>query len=252
MIDESEIHDIDEYFAFQQQDNHQFWTRLGGMPDLTGQRVLDFGCGHGALTQQIAQAGASHVLGVDLDPGRIAYARDRARPLAPDRVEFRCVDVLTLTAEQPFDMIVSKNTFEHVAAVEATLMHLTGMLRPGGRLVLGFSPLYFSPFGDHGELGVRFPWAHLIAGEQRVLAGFNRTNRSAYESLPSAGFNMCKPSSFFAAFDALPVTREYMAVNPAESLPKRIGMALFNVLRRVPVLEPFFTVGIYTILRNAV
>ena len=62
-----------QYFDEQQESNAEYWRRFGLAPDWTSKRVLDVGCGHGAMSVEIAQAGAT-VLGVDLDEGRIDFA----------------------------------------------------------------------------------------------------------------------------------------------------------------------------------
>ena len=55
------------YFNHQKIENKKFWERLGGKPNFEGKKVLDFGCGHGALSIEIAQSGADKVLGVDIE-----------------------------------------------------------------------------------------------------------------------------------------------------------------------------------------
>jgi ubiquinone/menaquinone biosynthesis C-methylase UbiE len=254
MIDESEFHDIDEYFAFQVTDNDKFWLRLGGRPDFAGQHVLDFGCGHGALSLDVARAGAASVLGIDLSEQRIRYAIDKVAPLAPNgTLSFGCIDITTMKGEARFDRIVSKDTLEHVAPLDAVLASMIRLLKPGGELIFGFSPLYYSPFGDHGELGSSLPWAHLFAGERRVLAAFNRKNRSDFNSLPDAGFNMRKRRDFLEAFQEANCDIRYLAINPSvnEGLKSSV-MALLRTLARFRPLEPFMTIGIYTILSKKI
>ena len=251
MIEESALFDVEAYFRFQLGDNEKYWSRLGGRPALAGKQVLDFGCGHGALSLDLARHGAKRVLGIDLSEQRVRFCREKTQPRGPAGVlEFRKVDVARLDEDGGFDMVVSKDVLEHVEPLEPALQSMARLLRPGGTLRLGFSPLYFSPFGDHGELGTRIPWGHVLAGEQRVLAAFNRANKSSCRSLVEAGFNMRKPRQFLWAFDKLNFATEYLKINPAEGGAKAAVMRLFDALRRVPALEPYVTVGIYIVLRK--
>lgn len=251
MIAESALHDVDAYFQERLRDNDRFWARLGGRPPLHGRTVLDFGCGHGALTIEMAKAGAARVVAIDRSAERIDYCRDKVLPGAPRGVmELRRVDIADMDESASFDYIVSRDTMEHVWPLEPVLAAMARLLRPGGSLYLGFSPLYYGPFGDHGELRVPLPWAHVVAGEARVLAAFNRTNRSDYRSLAEAGFNMLTPRQFRAGFDALGFAVTHLNVNPAEHWAKRLVMRMLDALRRVPALERFCTVGIYIVLRK--
>src|ERR1700729_1775310 len=56
----------------------------------TGERILDVGCGDGALTEKIGARGA-HVVGVDLSESMVAAARGRgidARAVPAERLGF--------------------------------------------------------------------------------------------------------------------------------------------------------------------
>ena len=251
MIDEGLLFDVEAYFQERLADNDRFWARLGGRPPLEGAAVLDFACGHGALAVDLVRHGVRRVLGIDLSGSRIAFARERTSGLAPpDVLEFRAADLHAVDEPGAFDMIVSRDAMEHVDPLEPVLETMVRLLRPGGTLRLGFSPLYYSPFGDHGELGRPIPWAHVAAGEQRVLAAFNRTNRSAFKSLKEAGFNMLTPRAFFRAFAALGCAVDYLNINPAETAGKRAMLRVFDLLRRLAPLEPYCTVSIYIVLRK--
>src|ERR1700760_4806115 len=65
-------------------------TLLDWLPqDLHGARILDAGCGTGALSVEAARRGA-HVVAIDLSPTLIALARERLPPdLGPGTIQFR-------------------------------------------------------------------------------------------------------------------------------------------------------------------
>ena len=63
------------YFNFQFLENKKFWKRLGGKPNFEKKTVLDFGCGHGALSIEIAQSGAKEIKGIDLENGPLDFAK---------------------------------------------------------------------------------------------------------------------------------------------------------------------------------
>lgn len=72
-----------------------------------GPRVLDACCGTGGLARRIARGGRT-VVGVDLSPSNIAFARQRAtaRGLTPEQVSFRLGDVskVVVPAEGRYDV----------------------------------------------------------------------------------------------------------------------------------------------------
>jgi ubiquinone/menaquinone biosynthesis C-methylase UbiE len=71
-----------EEFCFDENDylDHETWIRpaFGLLGDLSGLRVLDYGCGHGMAAVVLARRGA-HVTAFDLSPGYLEEARRRAR-----------------------------------------------------------------------------------------------------------------------------------------------------------------------------
>ncbi len=234
------------YYAWQLEDSDEFWRRMGGRPDLAGRDVLDLGCGHGALSVQLARAGA-RVLGVDLDAERVAFAREHAASAHPelaDRLAFATADVGDL--DRRFDAVVSKDTFEHVQDLPGVLAALAARLRPGGVVLAGFSPLYPSPWGDHGAAGLRVPWAHLVLGERGVVARARRRGREV-ATLADLGLNGWGIAEYRDAFARSPLEVVSLRTNRGD---KRLLPVLGWVGRAVPPLARYCTVSVYVTLRR--
>lgn len=124
-----------EYFGRGKWENPRFWNRLGGQPDLRGKKVLDLGCGHGSLCVDMAKAGAARVVGIDLNPRLIEFAKRNLEINYPEllgRVEFYLVDIAEFP-EYEFDLMTSKDTFEHVMDLPKVLAAMRERLKPGGR-----------------------------------------------------------------------------------------------------------------------
>ena len=77
-----------------------------------GSRVLDVGCGIGALAYDIAtQVADASVYGIDINARNIETARSR---YAAQNIEFVCGNALCDLPEQMFDVIALSNVLEHI------------------------------------------------------------------------------------------------------------------------------------------
>ncbi len=128
-----------------------------------GDRVLDLGCGDGAFTGVIAQAGAE-AMGVDV--AQAAVTRAQARH--PD-LDFRVtpIDGPLPFEDCTFDVVWASEVIEHVGDTARWLSEVRRVLTPTGRVLLStpshgrtrvalgglerFSP----PLGDHLHLYTR-------------------------------------------------------------------------------------------------
>jgi cyclopropane-fatty-acyl-phospholipid synthase len=102
-----------------------------------GTRLLDVGCGWGAMALHAARAYGARVVGVTLSEPQQRYATERARALGvSDLVEFRVQDYRDVT-DGPFDAISSIGMSEHVGrrALGAYSQVLFDLLAPGGRFL---------------------------------------------------------------------------------------------------------------------
>ena len=105
-------------------------TLLGWLPDdLRGARVLDAGCGTGALAVEAARRGAD-VVAIDLSATLVGLARERTPAGLGGTVEFRVGD-MTDPALGRFDHVVGMDSLIHyrapdMARVVAALAGLAG------------------------------------------------------------------------------------------------------------------------------
>jgi trans-aconitate methyltransferase len=100
------------------------------------ERILDLGCGDGALTEQLVAAGAT-VTAVDAAPDMIRAARARG-------LDAHVVDGQALTFEGAFDAVFSNAALHWMPDGAAVIAGVFRALKPGGRFV--------GEFGGHGNV----------------------------------------------------------------------------------------------------
>lgn len=100
-----------------------------------GMRVLDVGCGTGAITHGIAEAVGPNgsVVGIDRDPALIEHARGAA---IAANLRFELGDATTLDADGAFDVVTAARTLQWIADPGRAMQRMARALVPGGRLVV--------------------------------------------------------------------------------------------------------------------
>jgi trans-aconitate methyltransferase len=115
--------------------NARFVSDLGaGVVELlapqAGERILDLGCGDGALTEKLVAAGCL-VVAIDGSAEQIAAARARG-------LDARCAQAETLPFEAEFDAVFSNAVLHWIRDADAVLASVHRALKPGGRFVAEF------------------------------------------------------------------------------------------------------------------
>jgi 2-polyprenyl-3-methyl-5-hydroxy-6-metoxy-1,4-benzoquinol methylase len=237
----------EQYFSEQVVENHDWWKRLGERFDFCNAKVLDLGCGHGALSISIAEAGASEVLGLDLGADVITFASGVVRQRYPGlagKLHFACEDIRTVPQRHHYDYVVSKDSFEHIDELQSVVNSIAVLLKPGGKLIVGFSPLYYSPFGDHGRWGLPRAWLHAVLPERWLLRWVSAKERRRIEKIGDLGLNKLTPAEFRSLFPA----SHWRVIILKYNRGSRRLMPLMSALRKIPPLEKYFTVNIYAVI----
>jgi cyclopropane-fatty-acyl-phospholipid synthase len=133
-----------------------------------GGRVLDVGCGWGALLDRfVARHGATDGVGLTLSPSQVAYAVARGVP----GTEFRLESWVDHEPSAPYDAVTAIESTEHFATDEldvdekvdvyrAFFARAAGWLRDGGRI--GLQLICLDNVGHRGSRAGRGPLSELI------------------------------------------------------------------------------------------
>jgi len=153
----------------------------------SGQSVLDFGCGPGWLAIELARrvGPQGRIHAVDLNEEFLSCAaRHAIEEGLADRIAFRRIENDRIPLDdRSVDRAVTKNVLEYVTDLDATLVDLRRVLRPGGRLHVidsDWGMLAVEPFGPE-RIAELFAAASLAY--KTPLIG-----RKLYGAMRAAGF----------------------------------------------------------------
>lgn len=139
-----------------------------------GERILDLGCGDGALTARIAAAGA-RVTGIDGSPDMVAAARARG-------LDAHVIDGQALALTERFDAVFTNAALHWMPDAAAVLRGVARVLKPGGRFV--------GEFGGHGNIAAIATALRAALGPEVTAPWFYPTDTAYRALLEAHGFTV--------------------------------------------------------------
>jgi SAM-dependent methyltransferase len=132
------------------------------LPNPSGLRVLDLGCGAGQLSLYLAHHGAAEVVGVDVSETMLELARSER---AGDRITYIRESMESLRLPQGrFDLVVSSLAFHYVEDYASLMGRIAAWLTPGGHLVYSTEhPVFTARASDDG-------WVRNPSGDPQAWA----------------------------------------------------------------------------------
>jgi len=151
--------------------NHNMIDQFNDICPLKGCLLLDIGASpHGYADERALEHGVSFYAGIGLDitgPEYVLGDKNNAGILLNmDAVSLKFPDAI-------FDAVFSVNAFEHISHVDSALAEINRVLKPGGRALISFEPVWSCSYGHHLhhfalDSDLIPPWSHLIWSPERM------------------------------------------------------------------------------------
>jgi ubiquinone/menaquinone biosynthesis C-methylase UbiE len=128
---------FDEYDA-SREDWTVFWTAEKILkPRIPFESALSICCGFGSIERSLATLNiAERIEGIDIAPGAIAQAVERAREQGLDNITYRILDINEAELPQEeYDLVWANAALHHIENLEHAISTLYRALKPGGVLV---------------------------------------------------------------------------------------------------------------------
>jgi SAM-dependent methyltransferase len=144
-----------------------FYPEVGRfVGEIAGQRVLDGGCGNGALLALLKEGRPRELWGLELSPTLCAATQERLGKAA--RIRQGSLQAPWPFPDRVFDVVVMTEVVEHLADPQAALREARRVLAREGRLVVTFpNGTAYEPFfrgaerrGGAGRWWAFLPWEH--------------------------------------------------------------------------------------------
>ncbi|MBQ0988411.1 class I SAM-dependent methyltransferase [Streptomyces sp. F63] len=191
-------------------------TDLAG--DVTGRRILDAGCGSGALSAALRDRGAA-VTGIDASAGMLALARRRLG----DDADLHVADLRDRLPfdDGAFDDVVASLVLHYLEDWGPTLAEFRRVLRPGGRLIASVDHPFVAytirePRPDYfAATSYAFDWR--INGRSVPMRFWRRPLHAMTDAFTTAGFRLSaisEPQPDPAARDLFPDDFHGLATEP--------------------------------------
>ena len=141
--------------------------------DVSGQRILDLGCGEGGYARELARRGAA-VVGVDGSERLIAVARQRTAATGLDG-KYVCANASRMEeiASGTFDLVLAAMSLMDVEDYPGAVAEAHRVLRAGGELLMSITHPCFMPPVSH--------WVKDQAGQARFFAVDRYFDRGGWE-----------------------------------------------------------------------
>lgn len=221
-------------------------------------KVLEIGCAEGGVLKAFTERGCDCV-GVELSASKVENAhRFMREEVESGKVKFICQNIYDVDFESEFrhafDLIILKDTIEHIPHQENIIDYLKKLLRPEGIVYFGFPPWY-TPWGGHQQVCQSkaltiLPYFHLLPMPlyKAVLKVFGESEGKIQEliEIKETGISSGRFESIVKQTGYIILKKRFFLVNPIYQY--KFGWKPRNQakwLEKIPVIRDFVSTTVY-------
>lgn len=229
----------------------------------SGMEVLEIGCGEGGVLKAFVDIGMTGV-GVDLH----TYKFDLAVQFLEEYIKEGRISLINKDIYSPelfdqfkkrFDLIILKDTLEHIFDQERLIGYLRGFLNDKGMIFLAFPP-WFMPFGGHQQMCnnkflANLPYYHLLPSfiYKALLETFNEDSGLIEDllNIKKTQISLQRYKKILTKKGFKTVREQLYFINPNYEIKFNIRSRKLNkVIGRMPYFRDFVTTTIYSLIQK--
>lgn len=194
------------------------------LPDFTGKRMLDLGCGYGWHCIYAMEHGAASAVGIDISRKMLEVAREKT---PYPQVEYRCTAMEDMEfPKESFDIALSSLAFHYIESFDKIAKKVNTFLKPGGSFLFSVEHPVFTAYGTQdwyyggdGEI-LHFPVDNYYYEGKRTanflgeeVVKYHKTLTTYLDGLLTNGFeikNIVEPQPPAHMIDSVPSMKDEM------------------------------------------
>jgi len=215
--------------------------------------VLEIGCAEGGFLDVLHEQGV-HCTGLELSAPRVVTAKKQNPNMQiyqGDITDNYIIDKIGKT----FDLIVMRDTIEHIPDKQSTFLNISKLLKPGGHCYITFPPRY-SGFAGHQQVGASLmrlmPYLQLMPTHMiRILGSILNERSHVIDNIISfkkTGLSIHNFEKYCSQFKLKPVVRDLFLFRPIYAIRFHLKPTR---LPNIPILREFITLGCEYLLQKS-
>lgn len=251
-------------FQHQYQVTHEFIIPFieKHKPIVSGLKVLELGCGEGGVLKAFTDKGCV-CLGIDLSVSKIEEGKKLLQEeITKGLLEFETRNIFNQEFQvelfNRFDLIVLKDTIEHIPHQKDVMKLLRSFLAKDGMIFFAFPP-WRMPFGGHQQIALKkwgkAPYIHLLPKPLYMaylkMVGENEGTRKELGEIYDTRISISRFENISAAAGFVTVSKRHYAINPIYQYKFGWKPREQNaVVKSLPYFKDFFTTTVYYLVKG--